>query len=95
MFFPVQNKFSIERLEKRGFYCFYQVNLNEILKKCQMIFQLSTVGSTSIKIIIIKSFYPGALKSCNFVWNVNIFQSSRFIVIATSFMFYLRSRVIL
>ena len=47
-----------------------------------------------MKIIIIKSSYPEALKSYNFVWNINIFQPFSIIVVTKSFMFYLRSRVI-
>ena len=70
--------------------------MNEILKKCKMIFQLSIADLLSfMKRITIKSSYPGALKSYNFVWNFNIFRFFSFIVITKSFMLYFRSRDIL
>ena len=55
------------------------------------IFQLGIAVSTSINE---KDYWKGALTICNFVWNVNIFQSSSLIVIAKNFIFYIRSRVI-
>ena len=47
-----------------------------------------------MKRIIIKSSYSGASKSYNFVFNINIFAYSRFIVVTKGFMFYLRRIII-
>ena len=40
--------FPYRKTGKTWFYYFWRVNLNEIQRKCQMIFQLSIAGSTSI-----------------------------------------------
>ena len=51
----------------------FEWNLNKEIK-CQMIFQLTIADEIPfMKKIIIKSSYPGALKSYNFIWIANIF----------------------
>ena len=62
MFFPVQNNLSIKWWVKLGLLHLKKSKLKWILMNCQMIFQLSKVGSTSLyeknyhKVFISRSF---------------------------------------
>ena len=61
MFSPIQNNLVLLFLKSK-----FELNLNEVPHD----FSIKCSGINFYSRIVIKSSDPGALKSCNFVWNI-------------------------